>query len=263
MSLGGSLWTALLAVPLVAALFYGVFGSLVLMHAEHSMMKLQLDRLLARVDHAEAEVKAIVNIRSITGPIPLQMGGWAMHAVLGETIAREIALNQPRLVLECGSGSSTAFIASCLSKFCPGGRVVSLDHESGYAERTRRLLHQVGVAEWAEVVVAPLQTHQINGQEGTWYGFEPATLGEQRIDLLLVDGPPGNQAQLARYPAVPILRPHLAENVVVILDDGNRPDEQEIARLWANELDGSLERVKSHKGVWVIRRGKGFASQAL
>lgn len=264
-SLGGTIWTMLPAAILAGVLFAGVFGALFLVKAAYDLSRMQHERLLTRVDQVETELRAVVNIRPVTGPLPLEMSGWAMHAVLGETIAREIALNQPRLVLECGSGSSTAFIAYCLSQFCPDGRVVSLDHEAEYADKTRRLLQKVGMTGRAEVVTAPLHTCQVNGQEVEWYGFEPASLGEQRIDLLVVDGPPGNHARRARYPAVPILREYLADEAVVIMDDGNRSDEKEIARLWSEELGGGLQYVKSSKGVWVIRRRKvsSFSEEAV
>lgn len=243
-SLGGSVWTAFFAAILTAALFFGLYGGLI-------MITMQLDW---QMEHAVTELRAMVNIRPLAGYFPLSFGGWAMDAALGETIAQQIALHKPRLVLECGSGTSTAFIAACLNQFCSGGRVVSLEHDPEYAERTRQLLYRAGLMERCEVIAAPLCEHQIEGKTMNWYSFDPAALGAQRIDLLIVDGPPGHQSPFARYPAVPMLGKHLSPNVTIIMDDGNRSDERRIARKWADNLGGSLRYINTSKGLWTIHR---------
>jgi hypothetical protein len=60
-------------------------------------------------------------------------------------------------------------------------------------------------------------------------------LHDQKIDLLLIDGPPGFIQPLSRYPAIPTLYNNLDEHCTVILDDAARKDEQIIAKKWANE----------------------------
>ena len=58
---------------------------------------------------------------------------------------------------------------------------------------------------------------------------------DREFDLLIVDGPPGSTPQ-SRYPAIPYFRESLADDYAVILDDANRPEEQEILKRWQAEL---------------------------
>jgi hypothetical protein len=84
-----------------------------------------------------------------------------------------------------------------------------------------------------------------------------AALGSDPIDLLLVDGPPAYAAghALARYPALPVLGDRLASGATVVLDDAERPGEQEVLRRWERETGLDFDRRAGRAGVAVARTG--------
>jgi hypothetical protein len=77
------------------------------------------------------------------------------------------------------------------------------------------------------------------------------------VDLLLVDGPPADTADkvLARYPALPALHGRLARGATVVLDDVERPGEQEVLRRWEGEFEIRFERRAAAAGVALGRLG--------
>ncbi len=77
----------------------------------------------------------------------------------------------------------------------------------------------------------------MNGKTWNWYDLPDLDKLPGKIDMLVVDGPPWKLQHLARYPALPVLFKYLSDNAVIILDDGNRPDEKEIVKLWKKEYD--------------------------
>ncbi len=209
--------------------------------------------LVHQATENERQLRALINVRPLYGPFPLLLGASALDPVVADTLVHLLLQERPRQVLECGSGSSTVLIAECLRQL-GSGSILSLDHEEFFAERTRQLLAQRNLGRWAEVITAPLQPRDVDGVSHPWYasGFEERL--SEPIDFLVVDGPPGNVAPHARLPAIPLLSPHLSQYCMILLDDGNRPAEEAIARDWARKLSGSLRYVPGGKGAWVIRR---------
>jgi len=78
-----------------------------------------------------------------------------------------------------------------------------------------------------------------------------------------VDGPPAYAAGqgLARYPALPVLRGRLAPGATVILDDVERPGEQEVLRRWERSTVVEFDRRAEQAGV-AVARISGDASAA-
>lgn len=142
---------------------------------------------------------------------------------------------RPNLVLELGSGTSSVWIAYALER--TRGRLVSLDHNRAFAERTTAILAWHDLSRVAEVRHAPLRPLSLGGEEFQWYDVE-ALAGVDHVDLLVVDGPPGSTGPRARYPAVPVLQARLSASAVVVLDDIDRPDEREVAQRWAETTPG-------------------------
>lgn len=208
--------------------------------------------LIERIEAAEHEVRSAVGIRPLTR-LPVKLGGWAITASFLDRLVREIYLREPSLIVECGSGSSTIVAAACLRDLGQG-RVVSLDHDEHYAQRTRALLALHDLDEWATVVTAPLRPYTLHGEEWLWYDFDVSAHVDQSIDMLVVDGPPEATRPLARYPAVPLLAFQFADDVFVILDDGDRADEEVIAHRWQEELGGVLTVDRRGRGFWVLER---------
>ncbi len=128
-------------------------------------------------------------------------------------LARVIAElgDEPRVVVECGSGRSTVLLARRLREL-GGGSVHSLEHDPAWAQLTRMRLAAEDLTAIATVIEAPLGYHPLAPEGCRWYASW--ALGELpgEIDLLLVDGPPAGEPAIerGRYPALPALAERLA-----------------------------------------------------
>jgi hypothetical protein len=201
---------------------------------------------------------ALAQIRPLIGDLPLDLSGWSADPILVHNAVRLVLDTQPNLVVECGSGSSTIAIARTLR--ASGGRLVSLEHDAKYAQRTREMLRLHGLDDFATVVTVPLTQRNLSGQTFQWYSPAYEPLLTQPIEMLVVDGPPGSIGERSRYPAVPILKPHLAEHCSILMDDGDRADEREVARNWSQDLGAKLTYLEGGRGGWLLQR-TGVAPQ--
>ncbi|GIE84102.1 O-methyltransferase [Actinoplanes regularis] len=142
---------------------------------------------------------------------------------------------RPRLVLELGSGTSTVWLGYVLEQ--TGGKLISLDHDPEYADRTRAALRAHGLTGVAEVRDAPLTPVELGDRTYPWY--EPAALEDlDGIDFLLVDGPPAAVGPDSRHPALPVVAPRLADRATIVFDDANRKDEQAAIDRWLATTSG-------------------------
>jgi methyltransferase family protein len=239
------LGVALAGCPVAGAVVFGMsLFALVLVEAA---------RLRGLVVESERQQHALIQVRPLLAELPVDFTRWSADPILVHNAVRLLVETRPGLVLECGSGSSTIVVARCL-RALGRGRVISLDHDPVYACRTRELLRVYGVDDLVSVVTAPLAVREADGQTLRWYGTEYEPLLTDSIDVLLVDGPPGPSCPRARYPAIPILKPHLAPYCAILLDDGDRPDERTIARAWATEIGATLSYLDGGRGGWLLRR---------
>ncbi len=189
---------------------------------------------------------------SVTGPTP-PLRGWAASPDVIAFLVRETRRLQPELILECGSGASTVWLAMACRSAGLSTHIVSLEHDPGFAAETERLLSDCGVEDVAEVRLAPLESVELGSYEGLWYS-QSAITDLQNIGLVFVDGPPGTTAPMARYPALPILRPRLAPGAVLVLDDLIRDEEKETVARWREEFPELLiDRHSFEKGAAVVR----------
>lgn len=188
-------------------------------------------------------------------PLP-SVAGWALSPVGLLALVNVIESHQASTVVECGSGTSTLWIAYALKRL-GRGRLIALEHLPEYAERTRSVLAEHGLTAHAEVRLAPLATRSTPRGDFPWYSFDATELTEP-IDLLLVDGPPQSTGRHARYPALSVFADHLAPNALIIADDTDRPDEQDMLEYWSEDYP-RLRRVESlGMGIEVL----GFAPEA-
>ncbi len=162
-------------------------------------------------------------------------GRWAMDARSIGHLLDIVRARAPRLVVELGGGTSTIWLG--YEQRERQGRVVSVDHDPTFAGLTGESVSRHGLDDVVDVRLAEL-TERPDG--ASWY--DTAVLEDlEGIDLLLVDGPPGHTGQKNRSFALPYFISRLSPDAVVLLDDANRPDEQEIVDEWCREFD--LEQV--------------------
>lgn len=170
---------------------------------------------------------------------------WSESAMTETGLANVCALVRSKtrpVVVECGSGFSTLTLARLLHE--REGSLLSLEHDPLWTERVRNNLAAAGLAGTAQVTLAPLEPHPLARQGLRWYAEDALLTVSDRIDVLLVDGPPAfePEIELSRYPALPALADRLAPDAIVVLDDIDRRGEQQILAAWERETDFRFER---------------------
>jgi predicted O-methyltransferase YrrM len=209
------------------------------------------------IKHTFRQLEALHNLNAMlptTEVLPASRG-WAASPDLLLVLIDQVITGRPSLIVECGSGASTLWLALAIRRFGIDARVVALDHDPVFAGKTRDFLVRHGVGDLAEVRDAPLENFTLGGEIYAWYtraAWEDLT----GIDLLFVDGPPEATGHQARYPALPLLNEALSPAAVVVLDDLVVPDMQKVLRLWLDTYpDFGSETLALEKQAAVLRRG--------
>jgi predicted O-methyltransferase YrrM len=210
------------------------------------------------VKAASSLAKESVNATGITAlgfRFPVFMGGWSIDTHFGRYLIQHLLEYRPKCILELGSGSSTIIVARTLQLLGSSNETshLAVDHEERYLEITREVSRLNGVQKEVEFLHCPLE--KFASVDKLWYGGLIERLADRKVDFLIVDGPPGPLQPLSRYPALPLLAPHLAEHCTILLDDAGRDDEREIARLWVSENPGfELTFSREGHGLAILRR---------
>lgn len=184
------------------------------------------------------------------------MGTWTANPDLLVALWRIIRENRTARVLELGSGLSTVVMARALEQNQERGELVTLEHHPHYAEQTRRMLAEHGLAEVARVVESPLQMRQIAGLSDFWY--TPSSLdGLTDVDLLFVDGPGNRERSMTLF----LLHGLLAETAYIAIDDINRPESQHLLELWQHAFPGQLCQTEDKGEKWIVLQWRRSAEQ--
>lgn len=152
-------------------------------------------------------------------------------------------------ILECGSGVSTILLGVVAQR--RGKHVWSLEHSAFWAERVRATLAEYEIAS-VTVCERPLRDYGAF----TWYE-PPLSSMPSDFGLVVCDGPPACGASHTpggRYGLLPVMKDHLRPGCVILLDDAERPGEQQVLARWAAELNTGfrIEGVEKPFGVVVI-----------
>lgn len=218
--------------------------------------KLVRETVKREARNAYFQLEALLNLHAmlpVTGRVP-RTRIWAASPDMLLTLVDLIRTGRPGLIVECGSGASTLWMALAIRQFGLDGRVVALEHSEPYANQTRAYLDNHGVSALAEVRIAQLEEMEVDGQPWQWYAMD--AWGDLKdIDLLFVDGPPGTVGEQARFPGVPLLWSRLSDAAVVVVDDTDRQDERRIVEHWLESMpELTAERLLLEKGAMVLRR---------
>lgn len=274
-ALGLGLATDAGVVPTVALMALGALLGVLLLQVRHSLelasrignLDRDTKRTLASVGEARADLRGEIKqtfrqveaLQNLNAMLPVDdvlpaTRGWAASPDLLMVLVDLVITQRPSLIVECGSGASTLWLALAMRRFEIKGRIIALDHEPVFADRTRDFLTRHGVDDLAEVRDAPLESFSLDGSTYSWYAkraWEDLT----GIDLLFVDGPPAATGPKARYPALPLLSGSLRRGAAIVLDDLVVPDMREVLRLWRQaHPDFGAETLPLEKQAAVLRR---------
>ena len=191
------------------------------------------------------DVDASFALGALPGPY-LPWGSGSMRPAGLVEVCNDVVLHDRRRIVELGSGVSTVLLARLLAQ--RGGtdprRLVAVEHDARWRRWVVEQLRAEGIDAPVVVVDAPLQPFA-DGDGPHWYDEAAVLAAVDDVDLLVVDGPPAFEPGLglARHRALVVLRDRLAPGATVILDDIERPGEQEVLRRWEGEFGLSFRRV--------------------
>ena len=229
------------------------------------------------------QLEAFIQLRSLIGPIPGMLHGWPVSADFALHMLQLLLAQPPELVLEFGSGTSSCLLLQGLAQAFPhctgsaqGARsapqLLTFEHLAAYHQRTAELIAPCRLRRHPQLLLAPLELWSDASGAYSYSGHlerisaAAAALRRKRQRplrqlLVIVDGPPGATGPQARYPALPALLDAIPADpahplqVILLLDDMIRPDEQATAVAWQNLL--------SDCGVPSSRRDLPFEKGAM
>jgi hypothetical protein len=160
--------------------------------------------------------------------------GWAGSPDFLAKIVELILKEKPLFVLEAGSGVSSVIIGLAL-KLNNYGESFSLEQDPKYLESTRKNIEINQLEDVSSLFSCPLVEYEIENETWKWYQTDKLNITD-KIDLLIIDGPPRTIQNLARYPAIPLLYQLFSNKFTVMLDDAKRIDEAIIVEKWVEFL---------------------------
>lgn len=198
------------------------------------------------------QIESYTELSNLLGFYLSGLRGWALSPDAGVLLYKSILNNKPKCVLELGGGLSTVIIAAALRKNGTG-KLISVDHDIKYATSTKKNIDERGLGEYCDIRVAPIRVYGDN-KKVDWYDIDVIKPGLDKIDYLVVDGPPGGTTKDARQPAVELLGSLLSKKVVVFIDDYSREDERKAVDFWLKQLNNhKLTSYDTEKGTAILR----------
>jgi hypothetical protein len=183
------------------------------------------------------------------------LGSWTVAAQTLNLLERKIHESRPALVLEFGSGISTACLAHYMREVHGSTNqtfVVTVEENAHSCEETSATVACLGLTKHVSIVHAPLERQTIEGRETVCYRLTSelrSLLAHSLPDFVFVDGPGPTGDPLSRFGTLPLCRPFLAHGSSFYLDDALRDRELEVGRLWSTIPGFSI------KGVFFIGHG--------
>jgi hypothetical protein len=169
------------------------------------------------------------------------VGGAANYSLL-YLIVRIATGFRPRSVLDIGAGESTLLWAM-LQRHGLIEEILTLENNADWAAR-------IGARVDHEILVAPLKKAEVNGRPAMTYDWD---LIRQRsaFEVMVCDGPNGT-ARHSRCGILNMLTDTLPEDFLLMLDDAERPGEQDTIR----QIHKRLDQLGLPYQVGVVRAAK-------
>lgn len=172
---------------------------------------------------------------------PISTPSLELHSLL--QVVNDIIINQKKTVVEIGPGLSTIVLCRLKKLNNLPFRFYAVESNAAWIDLIINLLKAEGLEEMVTLIHAPLEDCPLGyAADYQWYSLSALDRhfsGEQKIDLVLVDGPPAYQAdiQFSRYPALPYFKNKLGPSFSFYLDDAARAGETEILKRWHKSVE--------------------------
>jgi hypothetical protein len=172
-------------------------------------------------------------------------------------VSDRILEKKPAVIVECGAGVSTLINAYQL-EMNGKGFVFGLEADKSFSDKANRDILEHELSSWGKVYYAPLSEVKLQGGESAnWYSLDFLSDLNAPIDILLIDGPESYFSGGSRYPALPLLYEHLADDAMIFIDDARRQKEKDNVKVWLKEFpDFSMQYVHTEKGTIILKRQK-------
>lgn len=186
------------------------------------------------------DIQALVQLQNLTDfYIPWSASSLRPSALI--LVLNEIKINNRKIIVECGSGISTIYIAKLL-KQCNyrDKKFYSIEHNENWKKIVEHEIKKNDLESFVDLIQAPLNDNSLSWNDTLWYDTKVLNekFSEENIDLLLIDGPPAYKPEIkySRYPAVPFFMSKLSDEYAVFLDDYDRRSEKRIIKEWSKIL---------------------------
>ena len=223
-----------------------------------NQLQSQTNKSIESINRATQETVNAVCISSLGFQFPVFLGGPSIDTQHARALLFHLQERKPKRILELGSGSSTVIIARALQLLHSSPELhIAVDHELRFLNNTKELARANQVEHLIRFEHCPLIP--IEGFPLPWYSRIPEIIGSNKLNLVVIDGPPAyaDGEERAREPALSVLRPFLAESCVVLLDDANRPGEMAALQAWTQLFpEFKLYHMAEGKGVAILTLGE-------
>lgn len=160
------------------------------------------------------------------------LGGWAADYGLMYTIFRTLNAMRPMNILEFGLGQTSKMLHQYAKYF--NANAITCEHDEKWVE----FFNNSKDGDYSvNVKMMNLQTIPYKGYDTLTYEDCSRVFSNQRFDLIIVDGPFGSD-HFSRSQIVDISKNNLAQRFCIIIDDYERPGEQETMEEVQNVLKG-------------------------
>jgi len=156
-------------------------------------------------------------------------------------------------ILECGSGLTTLVLAAIAQR--RGLDVWTLEDSAVWHKRVSETLHRYKLKSLNNCLVQ-LKDYG----DFAWYE-PPLELLPHTFDLIVCDGPLGT-TKAGRYGLLPLLKSHFKTGTTILLDDADRPAEEEAIHQWSKLIPLQVSLHEQSHGQFAVITIQDTAQQS-
>lgn len=148
-------------------------------------------------------------------------------------------------ILEFGLGQSSKVTTQYAKYKNPDSTLSIVEHNQEWIDYFKK---ELILSEKTKIYQKNLINCELNGVESDKYEPLDNIVENKKFDLIIIDGPIGQDKTYPRTNVLDIIPEHLAESFVIILDDAERTGEKNTANLILKKLDdNNINYCKSYK----------------